>query len=303
MVVQLKSHPPHENVRLHNCVCPYCGDPIDVKNRSKGDPKRCDEEHVVGLRFVPKGLLGKQWNLVLNAHRKCNEKKSALEGDISAISMQPDLVYGHRESHPQLVSEASRKSGTKSHRTGKSVRSSNEKFELKRVSPELTMTINFVGPPQIVEERALELAWHHFAAFFFLLTYDQKLKRGWWWPGECLPIQCVSRGDWGNELCLAFMEKTNLWNVVFYGNTADGHFRLIIRKSPDKAIWAMAVEWNKKYRVLAVAGETTSLSEFEEKLPVLKAHIVRQDQVSVLRYRQETPLSDEADILFVWAEA
>jgi hypothetical protein len=54
-------------------------------------------------KFVPKGTLENQWNLILNACRNCNGRKADLENDISAITMQPDVLGKHFGDHPQLA--------------------------------------------------------------------------------------------------------------------------------------------------------------------------------------------------------
>lgn len=48
--------PPNKPIRLHNVVCPYFGATLLRESMTK--------EHVVGRRFVPKGTLANQWNLI-----------------------------------------------------------------------------------------------------------------------------------------------------------------------------------------------------------------------------------------------
>lgn len=83
----LKALPVTKPVRLHNVVCPYCGATLASDSTTK--------EHVVGRKFVPKGPLENEWNLILNACRPCNNQKADLEHDISAITMQPDALRQH----------------------------------------------------------------------------------------------------------------------------------------------------------------------------------------------------------------
>jgi hypothetical protein len=68
-------------------ICPYCGVALSKENSTK--------EHVLARKFVPKGTLNNQWNLILNACRCCNNSKSDLEDDISAITMQPNMRGDH----------------------------------------------------------------------------------------------------------------------------------------------------------------------------------------------------------------
>ena len=95
----MKRYNPKSPIRLANVNCPYCGRDLTDKTRTK--------EHVISKRFVPKGTFDGSWNLILNACRACNNAKSDLEDDISAITMQPD-PFG-RFADPKLQSEAERK--------------------------------------------------------------------------------------------------------------------------------------------------------------------------------------------------
>src|SRR5689334_12269149 len=82
------------NRPLNNITCPYCGIDLVQQNAIK--------EHVVGRRFVPKGKLAHSWNLILQACRQCNEKKSDLEDDISAISL---LLPGAMDGEDQAFAD------------------------------------------------------------------------------------------------------------------------------------------------------------------------------------------------------
>src|SRR5436190_13092900 len=91
---------PDRPIRLYNAACPYCD-----KTFGPGLKKTCD--HVVARDFVPRGSLG--WNVILNACRACNGLKSALENDLSAITMQPDLMGRYPDDDPVLRAAAERK--------------------------------------------------------------------------------------------------------------------------------------------------------------------------------------------------
>src|SRR6266550_9402360 len=105
--------PPNRAVRLDNRTCLYCG-------LAEAEENPFTVEHVVGRRFVPKGSLDKSWALIGNACLRCNSRKSDLEDDISAITLQPNL--GERHADPLLEAEAARKAkGSVSRRTRKRV--------------------------------------------------------------------------------------------------------------------------------------------------------------------------------------
>jgi hypothetical protein len=291
---ELKTLPTTKPLRLHNVICPYCGLSLTKANSTK--------EHVVGRRFVPKGTLDNEWNLILNACRSCNNRKADLENDISAITMQPNVLGEHFGDHPQLASEAARKTQRSHSRyTGKPVEDSWPTIEIKgELMPGVTVTFNMVGQQQIDNSRAYELALRHFQAFFFYITYNHQEERGWWWKGSYAPIQAVSKNDWGNDVALAFMEKTRSWATrILLTGVAAGHFMLAIRKHPEQDIWSLAVEWNENYRVIAACGEEEPVKLFLKSLPEAMWVIVSQSPNSIVRKRTEQGLKTEDDTLFV----
>ena len=283
---------PTRAIRLKNVVCPYCGRLLDEKTRS--------EDHVIGRKFVPKGSLENQPNLILNACRVCNSRKGDLEDDISAITMQPDVTGRRFSDHPALRADAAHKAKTAMSRYSKRpVGDSQTTMQLtSQLGPGATITFNMVGQAQISDDRAFELALRHFQAYFYLITYDYSANRGWWWKGQYAPILVVSKLDWGNERARAFMESTASWDHRVLLISADEHFKLAIRKALDHDIWSLAVEWNENYRVLAACGEPEPLKEFVAGLPRLKAEIVSQSANSTLAVRTEKRLKVEDDTLF-----
>ena len=80
----LKELPTSYIIRLDNITCPYCGIALTNETSSK--------EHVIGRHFVSKGTLHGNWNLIVNACNSYNGIKSDLEDDISAITLQPDVL-------------------------------------------------------------------------------------------------------------------------------------------------------------------------------------------------------------------
>jgi hypothetical protein len=284
--------PTNKPTRLKNVVCPYCGVGLSKENTTK--------EHVVGRKFVPKGTLANQWNLILNACRVCNNHKSDLEDDISAITMQPDVSGRPFGTHEQLALDAVHKRArTFSRYTGKVVADSTPTMEIKyQLAPGVTLTFNMTAQAQIGHERAFALALRHFQGFFYFITYNHDANRGWWWKGHYAPIQSVSKTDWGNDVAVAFMDATQTWEHRVLTITADEHFKLAIRKHPTVDIWSLALEWNENYRVLAACGEEAPLREFLAGLPRLQVETVFQTDNSGLQVRTEKVLKQEDDTLF-----
>ena len=127
----------------------------------------------MGRKFVPKGSLATGWSLIVKACTRCNNEKSDLENDISAITLLPDLGTSHDRT--ELAALAQRKAaGARSRRTGKPVADS---YEEQTVEGTLMSAINlrfgFTAPPQIAPARVMRLARFHLQAFFYLVTYDE----------------------------------------------------------------------------------------------------------------------------------
>ncbi len=153
-------------MRLDNIRCVYCG-----KHLAKGEETK---EHLIGRRFVPKGKLNRQWNLLLNACSACsacNGRKADLENDISAITLQRHPM-GEREPVDQsLAAEAARKAERSfSRRTGRPVKDSAEHFVIKVPFGPAQLTFNMTAPPQVSSDRVFQLARMHIEGLFHWLT-------------------------------------------------------------------------------------------------------------------------------------
>ena len=184
---ELKELPPNRPIKLDNLTCVYCSTELsNVKS---------NEEHVIARRFVPKGKIENQWNLIVLTCEVCNNKKSDLEEDISAITMQPDLNGLHVVHDEDLVTDSIRKSRSSSRRTGKTVLDSKEELTLNAPFFGGNIAFGLESPPQIDPERAFELARFHITAFFYWLTYDKTTKIGRFWKGFYFPIQVTSNKD------------------------------------------------------------------------------------------------------------
>lgn len=171
------THPPLENLqptKLNNRYCPYCG--CDLENISKRERGR---DHVIGRRFPPKGYLEGEWNLIVNACCKCNSRKGDLERDISAITLHPDAALDDEDRQAEFKRKATR---TYSARTKKLVAASNKRVLIGLPGDGQTKLFTLDAPPQIDDERVLDLAHFQLRAFFYMLTYDDDSQSGLLWP-------------------------------------------------------------------------------------------------------------------------
>ena len=239
---QLNLMPPHKTVTLKNCTCVYCGKELT--------PAQTTKEHVIGRCFVPKGKLNSSWNLIANACLLCNNAKSDLENDISAITMQPDAWGRHPIDDQVLASEAVRKGRNSiSRRTKKPVQDSTEVIDLKvQLGPGIDFTFTFTSPPVIENHRLYELARLQLTGFFYLITYSNVTRRGGYWLGEFCPLHEAVRSDWGNPVHVGFMNAVATWEPRILAIGADGYFKVVIRRHPSAICWSWGLEWRSEER-------------------------------------------------------
>lgn len=290
----LQNHPDQVAIVLRNANCPYCSASLSSSEVTK--------EHVIGRKFVPRGKLAGRWNLILNACRVCNNKKSDLENDISAITLQPDSWGSYADDDAAVAAEAERKAGGSfSRRSGKLVGQSQERMRINvPFMMGATMEVEFVASPQLNPDRVAELAHMHFAAFFYWVTYDDAIKLGRFTPGTFLVVMHATKADWGNVINRTFMAQVANWEPLVVAHGADGFFRIIIRKHPSETCWSWGIEWNKQLRIVGFAGEDNALADLDKALPYAENNVIEQSSDRTVAIRRQVPLSEDADTLFFW---
>lgn len=279
-------------VVLRNVTCAYCGCSFE----GELSPTK---EHVIGRRFVPKGSLRAQWNLILNVCEGCNREKGVLEDDISAITMMPDAWGRYAVDDERLREEVARKAvNSRSRRTGKTVAESQEELAIDGSFGSLSFTVNLIGPAQVESERLFRLARFQFEAFVYFTTYNAETLRGSFVSGVFCPLVAAQRLDWGAPHLQWFMDVTRSWEARVHGIGADGFYKVMIRRNPSATVWSWVTEWNRSYRVAGFAGEEAEIRSLLATLPAQRMEIVRQTETERIRMRLETELPAEADDLF-----
>lgn len=297
----LKRLPNDRHIILDNITCPYCGLSINFNNKDSWD-----KDHVIGRRFVPKGTLNNQWNLQVNTHKICNNIKSDLENDISAITMQPDGLGRYHVEDENLKKEAKRKGKSMSRLTGIPVKESHSKINIKSsLAKGIDFTASFTSPPQISSNRVYDLCLLQMRMFFYFITYEYEKRIGHFWQGLLYPVLETMKGDWGNPWNIKFMEAVVDWEPRFYGIGADTFYKAIIRRHPDAACWSWAVEWNNNYRIIGFFGEEEPAKRIFNTFPVQnfipagKGNLDTGEQFE-LSFHPERRLNEDEDKLFYW---
>lgn len=274
--------------RVAGDLCTYCG-------REETPENPLTDDHVVARRFVPKGSLDNCWSVIVRACRQCNNAKSGLEDDISAITLL--RASKARKLNRDCLTHAQRKvTNSTSRLTRKAIADSFVKDEVSgEILGSASVSFGFVGPPQIEPERVFKLAAMQLQAFYYLITFNSSIGRGSAIPGEICFVGEVDFADWGNRTIRAFADITRPWSTCLHGYGAQGFFRIIIRgQENDSAIRAFALEWNKSRRIVGFFGAPELMDAQAEGLPKLE----REKAGPGLRFRVETPISEEDDILF-----
>jgi hypothetical protein len=289
--VELKELPTNRAVVLRNITCPYCGKEFGASNPTR--------EHLVGRRFVPKGRLNQNWNLILNACAPCNNYKSELEDDLSAITMQSDAFGRYAAADQNLQMEAARK-GAKSvsRSTGKPIDQSRESFTIEgSPMPGVQVRFGLTGLPRAEPERVFELARLQLAGLFYWITFSSDQRKGGFWVGGSFGLQYTFRADWGNDLNRAFMNEVFRWEDRLFVGTADGYFKAAIRRHPVESCWSWALEWNKNLRVTGFFGDEITALRVLKNFPRLEYTEIRSND-AIWRHREEVSLAEDEDVLF-----
>lgn len=274
---------------LKNKTCPYCGIELDSSNIS--------EEHVIGRKFVPKKSLENEWNLILNACISCNNNKSDLEDDISAITQVNAL--GSNGKYSDRASAVSKAKGSLSRRTGKKVIESIENIEIPiTLGPGIDLRVSLIGEPQIDDVRANELAFMHMKGLFYLQTYDYVLKKGKFIPGVFVVISNSVASDWGNEVNTQFQNIIEGWEIRLNLITAKNNFKCNTRKKHNEECWSWALEWNEFYRIIGFWGKEIQIKRIIDTITFPNPSAVLTNTGGTIKSWQEIGLDIEKDQLF-----
>ncbi len=282
---------PKRAVVLKNIRCVYCR--CDLQD---GDVTR---DHVIARRFVPKGKLNAQWNLIVNACQPCNNKKSDLEDDIAAITLLPDPEMLDTRTSDLIEEVQRRAAGSISRRTRKPVAESSEEIEIKgALAAGVNVSFGLTSPPQIDRARAFELARLHLTALFFMQSYDESTREGGWWLHGFHPLEMAPRSDWGNPVMRSFMTATANWECHLHAVTAEGFFKASTYRHPSEECWAWAVEWNHSLRLVGFFGKMEPAEVIVSGFPENEMRTIQESPTSAIRYRTEIALDEADDILF-----
>lgn len=291
-----------------NVQCPYCGRLLDEPETERS------EDHVIGRKFVPKGYLENEWNLIVDACLDCNREKGRLEGGISTMShlsvgrgpeYGDDVIDDLRRKLGEEDPSTGRRRGATHPATGRPVADSFAEHKVSGSFGAARMSFSFVGPPQDAGAEA-ELAGFQVQGFFYLISnYDpsdparsrafSKDQSRWLPTDDIQPIFGLRRSGFGHEVAMELTRRTLGWEQMCWVPTARGHFKAIMRRGDGAFFWA--VEWNKNARVIGLIRKKDQPCVVLDGLAEL-AEATSKPMSGGWRYRKEVTLTDEEDILF-----
>jgi hypothetical protein len=166
------------------------------------------------------------------------------------------------------------------------------------LSPGLNLGISFVAPPQFERERVFALAEMQVSAFFYWITFNPETNRGASLPGGFVGVTFSPRTDWGSAIPRAFMSAIREWDANLIASTAEGYFKVEIRRNPTAApCWSWALEWNENLRIIGFFGAEQPANALIRNFP--KPQVSRIDlEEGFLQLRKEVPLTPAEDTLF-----
>lgn len=294
-----------------NFNCPYCG--VDLRDKSKKPTK----DHMIARKFVPKGTLNAEWNLILDACKKCNFEKGRLEDAVSAFSL-----FSFDKCRPQISKdELARKLGFDEKRgtfrgsnhpeTRKPIGNSFKEISINSKFGPLDIRVNFMAPPQY-EPYTLNLSKMQIQAlYYYISNVDlENISKSRAFTEDSIfldpkyihPLFHFSKNGWGDPAAMEFRRRVDSWNFLFYFSTAKSNFKCLIlqeQSSTKKPPIFWLLEWNKNYRILGLIRDPNEITNQEQNLPNDRILIQSEPETWISK---QVPLKEDDDFFFKFKE-
>lgn len=256
----------HRLPKESNHWCLYCGAYV-----GPGSVTPSNLEHLIARNMVPPGSFrdASAFNFLFRACVDCNTKKSRIEDHISAATL---LGSAARRTDPAIDALAIRKARKSYHPSypGRTLADLSRGLRLS-FGKALTMTLRPSALPD--RQSLITLAHRHVQALFSLATSadprvqerTRLLPRNHWgifgaWQHE----------DWGDPRLVEISRRARVIPSVIDVVTADGFFKIALRRGDQGEPWFWALEWNKSVRLVGWIGEAETPPPFFLNLPVVR---------------------------------
>ena len=94
------------------------------------------------------------------------------------------------------------------------------------------------------------------------------------------------------------MTSVQDWKQLLTAVTADGFFKVAIRRHPSAICWSWALEWNFNYRIIGFFGDESAADGVICNLAFPEMHVMGHGAHGQFRFREETLLNEMEDLLF-----
>lgn len=285
----------HRKLARSNQHCLYCARFI-----GEGSPVESNKEHLIAREFVPSEALGRQeaFNFIFRSCKDCNAEKCEFERHVSTVTLFSSSGRVERDD----VDAAARRKASKDYHPSHPGQTVAEVRNETKVDLGSGISVGLVGPPQLHPHYARKLAFRHVQGFFSLVTSSDPTNAN---TTRLLPeahfgyFGNYAYRDWGNAQLVEVGRRVRDWSAPVQITTAEGYFRAIMRrKGGSGSPWFWALEWNKSHRLIGWVGDPFNPPLPFQDLPELDWRDMGMQDGARLRIREETPLSDEDDILF-----
>jgi hypothetical protein len=257
---------------------------------------------LVGRNFVPTGkLAAPAFNFIFRACRECNARKADAERHVSSVT----LLNSPRRRTDPAVEILARRKGQKDFSPRVAATPIGEDLPRHQVEfPMMGATWRFdmTAPPQLDSDLATLLAFNQVQALFSMITTmrPQVPSSTRLLPfGDCHQLGIFPRQDWGNPRLREVQKRTRSWEQRAIVVTAEDYFKALLRRGTDEEGWFWALEWNHSVRVAGCIARAQEMPAVLRDLPDL-GWSTTSDGLS--RFRQEIPLREEDDTLFLFDE-
>lgn len=253
----------HKKKSKSNQRCLYCGSFLGEELKIESN-----KEHLIAREFVPKGSLSdKCFNFIFRACIVCNSKKADIERHISSATMINSSARSVSQEIDQLALNKAKKDFHPDN-PGKTVIDSCGEIKFNHGN---IMRLSYVFPPQVNPNYIKELALRHIQGIYSLITTKNRFiceESGLLSLKQLQFFGAFNEQDWGNPRILEVIERTKEWPCFFNIVTADGFFKVIMKRSCDDG-WFWALEWNKYLRVIGGISLENKPQQLFSNLPDL----------------------------------
>ncbi|MCU7996402.1 hypothetical protein L5L55_16125 [Shewanella glacialipiscicola] len=280
-----------------NQRCLYCNRFIGSNSELKSN-----KEHLIARDFVPKGYFtDTTFNFIFRSCVDCNNKKSSLERHVSSVSL---FNSSARNNNEHVDYEALRKASNDYHPDKKGLDENGILIKDSSSNIDLLMEklkFGLIAPPQLSNDYVKHLALMHIQGLFSLITTTNPLcasALSTLDPGRFWLLGFYSEYDWGNHQVIEIIKRTKKWNCYCNVITANGYFKVIIKKNPEVDDYFWALEWNKNVRIVgAISNNKSPPVEFLD-LPEIIGKSWVDEAGNIYKFFREVKL-DCDDELFI----